>query len=218
MSNYAIARANMVDGQLRPNRVTDSSLIEALKCVPRELFVPKVARGVAYVDEDLAIGGGRYLVEPLVFARMLQEVGITPQDVVLDIGCATGYSSAVLARLATTVVALDSEAELVARAGELFNELGIDNALAITADMTQGYPDQAPYDVIIINGATAEVPPCILDQLAEGGRLVAVVAPNGGMGTATLFKRIGGVTSGRALFDAATHPLPGFEAKRRFVF
>lgn len=218
MSNFATARFNMVEGQLRPNRVTHPALVEAMRDVPRELFVPKAARGIAYVDEDIAIGNGRYLMEPLVFGRLLQEAMIKPSDVVLDLGCGTGYSAAILARLASTVVAVDSDAELVARATELLGDLGIDNAVALQGDLTKGYPDQAPYDVIVLNGAVAEVPAVILDQLGDGGRLVAVVQPESGIGTAYLHQRVAGAVSRRPLFDAATPLLPGFGPKPRFIF
>lgn len=218
MTNYAIARSNMVEGQLRPNKVTHEVLLDAMRTIPRELFVPKASRGIAYIDEDIAIGQGRYLTEPVVLARLLQEARVQPSDVILDIGCATGYSTAVLARLGSTVVAVDSDAELVDRAGELFDELGIENAVAIEANMAKGYPDQAPYDVILINGSVAAVPSHILDQLGDRGRLVAVEAPRGQMGTARLFQRIGETISNRAVFDAATPLLPGFEAEPSFVF
>ncbi len=218
MSNYATARMNMVDGQIRPNKVTDAGLLASLGAVPRELFVPKAARAYAYVDEDVAIGNGRYLMEPLVLARLLQEAQISDQDVVLDIGCATGYSTAVISRLANTVVALESDAELVARASELLTELDIENAVAVQTDVTEGYPDQAPYDVIVVNGAVAEAPQRLLDQLGENGRLVAVIARSGHHGTARLFKRMGGHVSSRPLFDAATPVLPGFEPRSTFVF
>src|SRR5690606_30153493 len=112
MKDYSAARFNMVEGQVRPNRVTDAALIDAMLEVPRELFVPEAVRAVAYVDEDVPIGGGRYLAEPMVFARLVQEAAIEPGDVVLDVGCASGYSTAVLARLAGTVVALESDPEL----------------------------------------------------------------------------------------------------------
>lgn len=218
MSSFATARFNMVEGQLRPNKVTNPILLDAMREVPRELFVPKASRGIAYVDEDIPIGNGRYLIEPLVLARLLQEARIKATDVILDIGCGTGYSTAILARLGSTVVAIDSDPELIDRATELFDELDIENAVAIRAEIGQGYPEQAPYDVILVTGGVMAVPKHLLDQLGEGGRLVAVESPRGRMGTANLYQRIGGAVSGRPLFDAATPLLPGFQGEAAFVF
>ncbi|KAA0681361.1 protein-L-isoaspartate O-methyltransferase [Roseomonas genomospecies 6] len=218
MSEYAAARYNMVEGQIRPNKVTDQRLVDAMMEIPREQFVPKAARGIAYVDEDLPIGKGRFLMEPMVFARMLQEVSIDETDVVLDVGCGSGYSTAVLARLAATVVGIESDVELAQRATEALTGVGVDNAVVITAPLTEGYPAQAPYDVIVIEGLVSDVPAGILEQLAEGGRLVAAVLGERGVGEVKLYQRTGGITSGRILFEAHPRPLPGFEAKPKFVF
>ncbi|MBP2294737.1 protein-L-isoaspartate O-methyltransferase family protein [Azospirillum rugosum] len=218
MSEYAAARLNMVEGQIRPNKVTDHRLVEAMLDIPREVFVPQAARGIAYVDEDIAIGGGRYLMEPMVFARMLQEVGVEETDVVLDIGCATGYSTAVLARLAATVVGVESDASLAQRAGEALAEVGAVNATVVTGPLTEGHAAKAPYDVIVFEGLVAEVPEAITAQLADGGRLIATVMGDRGVGEVKLYQRIGGVVSGRILFEAHSRPLPGFEAKPKFVF
>lgn len=217
-TDYAAARFHMVEGQIRPNRVTDPRLVAALREIPREQFVPKPMRGIAYVDEDLAIGGGRYLMEPMVLARLLQEAEIGPEDVVLDIGCATGYSAAVMARLATTVVAVESDPELAARATETLAALGLDNAVVVQSALTEGYPAQAPYDVILIDGAVSEVPRHLLEQLTEGGRLVTVVAPPRAVSQARLYTRFGDTFPSRVLFDANTRLLPGFEPKPRFEF
>lgn len=218
MNDYAAARLNMVEGQIKPNKVTDRALLNAIATVPREIFVPKAARGVAYVDEDIKIGNGRYLIEPRVFARLVNEAAITRDDVVLDIACGSGYSTAVLARLASNVVAIESDPELARQATARLTTLGVANAVVIEAPLTQGYPAQAPYPVIVINGAVAAVPEAILGQLAEGGRLVAVIKRQGLMSCATLFKRTSGVISRRELFDAGTPLLPGFEPQPVFEF
>lgn len=218
MYDYAAARTNMVEGQIRPNKVTDHRLVEALLDIPREVFVPKAARGIAYVDEDIAVGNGRYLMEPMVFARMIQEVGVEESDVVLDIGCGTGYSTAILGKLGATVVGIESDAELAQRATQALAEVGIDNAVVITAPLVEGYPAQAPYDVIVIEGLVAEVPDAITAQLADGGRLIAAVHGGRGVGEVKLFQRVGGVVSGRVLFEAQPRQLPGFEPKPTFVF
>ncbi len=223
MADFATMRTHMVESQILPNKVTDPRLVEALLALPRERFGPAARQGVAYVDEDLAIAPGRYLMEPAVFARLVQAVAPAPADTVLDIGCGSGYSAAVLGRLAGTVIALESDEGLRAMATETLPVLGADNVVVVEGELAEGYPDQAPYDVIVIEGGSARVPSAILDQLAEGGRLAAVVAgqhPGGRShaGQARLFERLGGVVSSRVLFDAALPMLPGFEARQGFVF
>jgi protein-L-isoaspartate(D-aspartate) O-methyltransferase len=218
MPDYAAARRNMVDSQLRTNRVTDEALLAAMGEIPRERFVPPALAGVAYVDEDLSLGGGRYLMEPMVLARMIQAAEIQPSDTVLDVGCATGYSSAVAARLAATVIGLESDSRLAKAATENLAALRIDNAVIVSGDIRAGHPRQAPYDVILVQGAIGEIPAALAAQLGEGGRLVAVVTPPGATGRATLSLKTGGIVSHRDLFDAATPPLPGFELAPGFRF
>ena len=216
--DYAAARRNMVESQLRTNRVSDPRVLEAFETVARELFVPEVKRGIAYIDKDMAVAEDRYLMEPRVLARLLQAAAVEAGDMVLVIGCGTGYSCAILAQLAATVVALECDAGLVEKANHTLSELGIDNAVVVEGALTNGYAKQAPYNVILIAGAVSEVPPAIGDQLAEGGRLVTVVRDRAGIGRATLMQRTPGAISSRTLFDAATPFLPGFAREAGFVF
>ncbi len=218
MVDFAAARLNMVESQLRTNKVTDLRLLGAFKTVPRELFVPEPLRGIAYIDEDVALGGGRFVMEPRVLARLLQAAQPEPEDVALDLGCGSGYATAILSRLVATVVALEDDAALVAAANRTLDKLEIDNAVVVEGRLTEGYPKQAPYNVILLGGAVAEVPAAIADQLAEGGRLVTVVSAGPGLGRATLMRRDGGVISSRVLYDAALPVLPGFEAEPGFAF
>lgn len=218
MTDYAAFRRNMVENQIRTNKVTDPTLLTVLTEIPRERFVPERLRPIAYVDEDIEIGNGRYLMEPMVLARMLQTAQVGPRDMVLDIGCATGYSTAVLARIANTVVAVESDPELAAMATATLGELGIDNAAVVEGPLEEGYPKQAPYDVIFLGGTVSRVPPAIAEQLGEDGRLVAVVSDGAGVGRATLMLRTAGILSTRPVFDAATPGLPGFAAEPGFVF
>lgn len=215
--DFASARHNMVENQIRANRVTDPVVISAMTELPREVFVPKQLQGIAYVDEDIVLGQGRCLMEPMVLARLLQEAVVQSSDVVLDVGCGSGYSAAVLARMASTVVALEPDTGLAARANEIMAELGIDTVTVVEGPMKDGWSEQAPYDVILFDGAVSEVPSAIRDQLAEGGRLVAVVAGRG-MGKAVLITRHGGTYSRRTVFDAATSSLPGFVRRPTFEF
>lgn len=215
--NFAIARRHMVESQLLPSKVAEGPLVEAMGTIPRERFVPKAYRGVAYLDDDLPIGKGRYLLEPVVLARLVLEAEVTKQDLVLDIGAATGYSTAVLARLANTVVGLESDTELAAKATEILAGLGVDNAAMIEGRLEDGLPDQAPFDVIILQGAVEEVPEALLDQLAPDGRLLAVVLEDG-VGKAMRFVRVEHGFGRWVLFDAGVPRLPGFRRQRAFQF
>jgi len=215
--DFAAVRQNMVDRQVRTNKVTDDAVLEALGQIPRELFVPEGLRAAAYVDEDVPLGHGRYLIEPMVFARLLQAAEPRRPDLVLDLGCGSGYSTAVLSRLANMVVALECDRTLARRTSAALTELSIDNAMVVEGPLEQGWPAQAPYNVIVLGGAAERVPEVILDQLAEGGRLVGVEM-RGGVGRAVLYLRRRGVVSCRPLFDAAVPTLPGLAAEPSFVF
>ena len=216
--DYATARYNMVESQIRPNRVLDSRVIEAMAEVPRERFVGEDMAGIAYVDEALNIGDGRFLMEPMAFARLLDLAEIGADDVVLDIGCGTGYSAAVLSKLAGTVVAVEEVSGFADSASELLTELGADNVAVIEGSLADGYAKQAPYDAIIFSGAVAEVPDQILDQLADGGRLVCIIQMENGLGRGTLTTKFGPSIDRRDIFDAGSPILPGFESKSEFTF
>jgi protein-L-isoaspartate(D-aspartate) O-methyltransferase len=211
------ARLHMVQRQLLPNQVTDARLIAAMGEVPREAFVPENRRDIAYGDENLELAAGRYLMEPRVFARLLQAAEIAPADVVLDVGCASGYSTAVLARLAATVVGLEADKALAADAARTLSQLGIDNAVVVEGSLAGGLPKQGPFDVIVVEGAIERRPDDLLRQLAEGGRLLAVHIQQG-VGRATLWRRSGELTARRDLFDAAVRKLADFDAPAAFVF
>jgi protein-L-isoaspartate(D-aspartate) O-methyltransferase len=220
MTAFADARQNMVDSQLRPTRVTDAKILAAMAELPRERFVPKSKQGIAYVDEDIEVAPGRFLMEPVVVARLMQALELTPDTTVLNIGCATGYDAALLGRVAGLVVAVESDAGLAALASEAINDLAVDNVAVVEAPATDGYPAQAPYDAIFISGAVDEVPSSISGQLAPDGRLAVVIGGSepGILGRAHLYVRSGNTVSSRPLFDAGTRMLPDFVREESFVF
>jgi protein-L-isoaspartate(D-aspartate) O-methyltransferase len=216
---FAEARRQMVLTQLRPNKVIDEQVIAAMAAVPREQFVPKAYRGVAYMDEDVAVAPGRFIMEPMVLGRLLQEAELQAGDVALVVGSGTGYEAAVLARIVSTVIGLESDAALSQQAGQTLQALGIDNVVTVDGPLKEGLAKQGPFNLILLAGAVPEIPPALLDQLADGGRLIGVVRPgNGPIGQAVIVKRSGGLLSQRVLFDAGTPCLPGFEQPAGFVF
>lgn len=208
----------MVDTQVRPSDVTKFPIIEAMLHVPREMFVPLQLREAAYVGENLDLGGGRILLDPRSFAKMLDALDIGPGDVVLDLGCGLGYSTAVLARLAAFVVGLDDDSARADEAQALLSAEGVDNAVVMSGPLSDGAPDNGPYDVIILEGAVERMPEAIVQQLNDGGRIAAIFAEAGALGVA----RIGRKTAGRVVwgdvFNASAPVLAGFERKMDFQF
>ncbi len=209
----------MVEGQLRPNKVTNGELLAAIGELPRERFLPEGLRAVAYADDDVPLGNGRFLMEPMVVARLIQALQPAADDRALVVAAGRGYGAALVARLVKSVVAVESDTALAGSANQTLKDLGIANATFHVGKMEDGAAASAPYDVVLIEGAVREIPHTILDQLAEGGRLATVVAVGtGALGVAQLVVKEGGVTSGRPLFDAGTPPLPGFAPRPRFTF
>ena len=218
MIDSRAARLNMVESQLRTNKVTDEAVLEAFLAVPRERFVPPDLAGIAYIDDDVPLGGGRVLLEPMVLARLLQLAQLRAEDKVLEIGAATGYATTILARLVERVVGLECDARLAATARTRVKEIGSDRVTLVEGPLERGHPAAAPYDVILVNGAVATIPDAVAQQLAEGGRLVTVIQPPQGMGQGVLMTRVEGRLSQRPAFDAATVLLPGFRPAPAFVF
>ena len=216
--DYSAARHNMVENQIRVNRVTQQGIINAFGEIPREVFVPDNLATLAYVDEKLMITEGRYLLQPMVLARLLQSAKIRPDDVVLEIGCGTGYSTAILASIANTVVAIEEDETLAKQATNNMVELGVDNAAIMTSPLAEGYKKQHPYNAIVLSGSVAKVPESILAQLIDGGRLVTVVNKHDSLGKGVLMTKFGGSISTEEIFDAWTPILPGFELPPSFAF
>jgi len=215
--DYDAARRNMVESQIRTNKVTNAALLEALGSVPRERFLPADRAFAAYVDDDVPMAPGRYLMEPMVFARLLQLAEPKPTERALVVASGAGYGAAVLARLVATVIALESDAALSARGLEQFARLAVKGASQVTSPLAAGWPGGAPYDLIVIEGAVEEIPQPLFDQLAEGGRLVTVVKREG-VGRAVLFLKRGTSVSHRILFDANVPVLAELRSQSGFVF
>jgi len=216
--NFAAARRNMVESQLRTNHVTDADVLGAMGTLPRERFVPDKVSDIAYIDEDLDLGNGRFLMEPMVLGRLLQAATPAQEDLALCVGCGAGYATAIISRLCGAVFALENDAAIAQQTTRRLSELGIDNAFVVEGDLAAGWAKESPYNVILLEGAVAHVPEEILDQLAEGGRLATVLRSEFGGGSATLFQKRHGCVSRRALFDANVPYLSGFELKEGFVF
>ena len=219
--NFDELRQAMVDSQIRTTDVTDLRLLDALLSVPREAFVDDRRKPFAYLDDDIEISGSttgvrRYMMEPSPFARLVQLADIKATDLVLDIGCGTGYSSAVLSKLGSAVIALEADEELAARATDILVENGFDNVAVVSGPFTAGYAGEGPYDVIFVGGAVDQLPDALFGQLKDGGRLV-VVEGHGLSGFATRYVKNGDFVSGRKAFNLSVKPLPGFEKEAEFA-
>ena len=223
MIDFPAARRMMVDGQVRTSDVTDLRLIGAMLAVPRERFVPEAKADLAYLDFDLPVsepakrGSERRLLKPMVLAKLIQAAEVAEDNHVLVVGATTGYSSAVLGRLAGSVIALEEDPALARRAHENLRAVGARNVTVVTGPLIQGWPGAAPYDVVILDGASEVVPNTLFGQLKDGGRLVGVIgrAP---VSKAMLYRSTGGEVSGRPIFDATAPLLPGFAEPLAFVF
>ncbi len=214
------ARQAMIDSQIHPMGVMSETLLEAFDIVPRERFVPEEIQGVSYCDEDIDIGGGRYLMEPSVLARLIEAANLQKDHVVLTVGSGAGYSAAILSLLVSTVVALEKEDIFINQAQAVWDDLGYCNIVGLSGELTQGAPKAAPYDFIIFNGAVSSVPEAIKAQLKIGGSIFALIkTAQQTVAKATGIKHIKeGVFSDHVLFDAGTPYLQGFEPKKEFVF
>ncbi len=215
MTDFAVSRRMMVDTQVRPSDVTKFPIIDAMLNVAREDFVPAARRSTAYMGENIDLGSGRVVLEPRTFAKMLDGVDIQPDDIVLDLGPGFGYSTAVIARLADTVVAVEPDHAMAKEAEQALASAGIDNAAVIEGELAAGAEKHGPYDIILIQGGVEEIPETLASQLREGGRIAALFM-TGALGTCRLGYKTDGHVSWRFAFNAGAPLLPGFERSRTF--
>lgn len=220
MTDFTAARNAMVDSQIHTMGVVSEDILNAYRAVRREEFVPENRRGVAYNDEDMPIARGRSLMEPVTHARLVQAALPLASDTVLDVGGATGYSAAIFSGLTARVVAVDTDAALLAAAEAAWKKLGCNNVIPHQGPFAEGGAAHAPYSLVFINGSVAEIPGALIEQMAPGGRLLGVIRKeNERIGRAVLVtKSSTGLVSERILFDAAVPYLPGHEPRNGFVF
>jgi protein-L-isoaspartate(D-aspartate) O-methyltransferase len=219
MTDAARQRTNMVENQILTSDVTDRRILQAMGSLPRERFVPAAWADLAYMDEAVPqSASGRMLMAPRVFAKLLQLAEIGDGNRVLDVGCGSGYSTAVLAKIAKSVVGLESDARLAEEARLNAAALGLANAAIVEGALPAGAASDGPFDAIVLEGSIAIVPEALLDELKDGGRLVAVVCGEGGLGKATIWRRLGRSYDQWTAFDAAAPKLPGFEPALAFTF
>ncbi|WP_424136449.1 protein-L-isoaspartate O-methyltransferase family protein [Roseomonas chloroacetimidivorans] len=218
--DYAEARRRMVDGQIKPNRVTDPRIFRAMQEVPRELFVPANLRSRALADEDLALGGGRVLLQPMVIARLIQTAAPRTAERVLVAASGTGYGAALLGHMGCQVVAVEDDPALLAIAGPALASAGLPPGAVRQqqGNPAAGFPEAAPYDLIVVEGAIPAVPPALAEQLSEGGRIVAIRLTPGKAGAAILGRRVAGQLSTVEVFDVRGTLLPAFAPKPHFQF
>jgi len=216
MTDYAARRTVMVDTQVRPSDVTKFPIIDAMLSVPREVFVPEHLREAAYMGDNLDLGNGRVVLDPRTLAKMLDALDIDPDDLVLDIGCAFGYSSAVMARMAGAVVAVEEDPEMAGEARSRLAEHGADNVILHEGPLSEGAPEHGPFDIIVVQGAVAHLPEALTDQLKEGGRM-ACLFMEGTLGAVRVGYRIDGRITWRFAFNAGAPVLPGFERHSAFT-
>ncbi len=217
MTDFSTRRTMMVDTQVRPSDVTKFPIIDAMLTVAREDFVPTAQREAAYVGENLDLGEGRVLLEPRTLAKMLDVLAIDADELVLDLGCALGYSSAVIARMAQAVVAVEQDADMARDAQDALVAAGADNAVVHQGPLIDGAAQHGPYDVIIVEGGVADVPEALVAQLKEGGRIAAIFM-SGPLGEVRVGYKRAGQMSWRLAFNATAPYLPGFEPEMSFTF
>lgn len=216
--DFETARQTMIDTQVRPNDVTDPRIVRAFQAVPREAFVPRSKRSIAYAETEIATSDGRALWTPRDTGKLIAAVDPSPTDICLVLAAGAGYEAAILSHLCETVIAVEETAEIIDKLASRMADLGLDRVVGVEADIVRGLPDQAPFDVIIICGMVEHVPSDLTEQLSDGGRLGAVVQIDDALGRGRIYTRAGTSAAYRDAFDARPPKLEAFNAPRSFVF
>ena len=217
--NYELARKNMVENQIRANKVTDTKIIDAFSNVEREIFVPESYREISYNDEDIRLSRNRFMMKPMILARLFQSLSLNGNENILHIGSNSGYASAILSQLCHAVISIESDKKLYEKSINIFSEIGFDNVVPLHGSMEVGVPKESPFDVIFIEGALEEKPKALFDQLNNNGKLVVVLKPsNVNIGKANLFFKLNNEIGNEVLFDAQVTKLSIFKSKPRFNF
>ncbi|MEO0358422.1 MAG: protein-L-isoaspartate O-methyltransferase [Pseudomonadota bacterium] len=216
MSDFAARRTTMVDTQIRPSDVTKFPIIDAMLTIRREAFVPPQKTGAAYIDDIIDLGEGRFVLDPRTFARMLDGLDIQPEDVVLDLGCGLGYSSAILGHLAESVIAIEQSDDMVADAEQALTDEGVMNVAVLAAPIAEGSAKHGPYDVIVLQGAVQHVPDALTDQLVDGGR-IAAIWDQAGQGQIKIGYKLDGAITWRFVANAGAPVLPGLQKHNAFA-
>ena len=217
--NYELARKNMVENQIRANKVTDTKIIDAFSNVEREIFVPESYREISYNDEDIRLSRNRFMMKPMILARLFQSLSLKGNENILHIGSNSGYASAILSQLCHAVISIESDKKLYEKSINIFSEIGFDNVVPLHGSMEVGVPKESPFDVIFIEGALEEKPKALFDQLNNNGKLVVVLKPsNVNIGKANLFFKLNNKIGNEILFDAQVTKLSIFKSKTKFNF
>ena len=217
--NYELARKNMVENQIRANKVTDTKIIDAFSNVEREIFVPESYREISYNDEDIRLTRNRFMMKPMILARLFQSLSLKGNESILHIGSNSGYASAILSQLCHAVISIESDKKLYEKSINIFSEIGFDNVVPLHGPMEVGVPKESPFDVIFIEGALEEKPKALFDQLNNNGKLVVVLKPsNVNIGKANLFFKLNNEIGNIILFDAQVTKLSIFKSKPKFNF
>ena len=217
--DFKIARKNMVENQIRANKVTSLNIINAFLDVPREKFVPDALQEISYVDEDIQLSRNRFMMKPMILARLFQSLNLKGNENILHVGSNAGYGSAILSRMCSSVISLESDKKLFETSIHTFSNMGFDNVVPLHGSMENGVEKEAPFDIIFIEGSIETEPKSLFDQLNENGKLIAIIRPaNTKIGKAKLFFKISNEIGLENLFDAQVSKLSIFKSKTKFSF
>ena len=217
--DFKIARKNMVENQIRANKVTSLNVINAFLDVPREKFVPDALQEISYVDEDIQLSRNRFMMKPMILARLFQSLNLKGNENILHVGSNSGYGSAILSRMCSSVISLESDKKLFETSIHTFSNMGFDNVVPLHGSMENGVEKEAPFDIIFIEGSIETEPKNLFGQLNENGKLIAIIRPaNIKIGKAKLFFKISNEIGLENLFDAQVSKLSIFKSKTKFSF